>query len=164
MAVGNAGYGDAIKGATAAGDTAKAAGDTAKAASQASKAAALTKMSNIATSANKLNKYAPIIQGAAGALNSTSPQQPLNLGPAQEGIRNITPYVSPMIMNSKGKMGKKMSGAGGPANQSGYSNEDNEGMTPLMSGGAQQGPIMFRQQPLTQKAAFNYLGRYGINS
>jgi hypothetical protein len=147
MAVGNAGYGDAIKGATAAGNT--------------SKAASLTKMSNMATTAGKLNKYAPIIQGAAGALNSTSPQQPLNLGPVQEGIRNITPYMNPSMMKSYGELGREMRGIGRPKNQSGYSDED--ASAPLISGGA-EGPIMFRQQPFDQEAAFNYLGRYGINS
>ena len=164
MAVGNAGYGDAIKGAKAAGDTAKAAGNTAEAASQAAKAAKLTKFSNIATKADKLNKYAPLIQGAASALSATGPQQALNLGPVQEGLRELTPYLSPSMIKSYGRFSNQMRGDGRSMNQSGYSNEDNEGPTPLMSGGAQDGPIMFRQQPFDQEAAFNYLGRYGINS
>jgi len=32
------------------------------------------------------------------------------------------------------------------------------------AGGGEGGPIMFRQQPLAQEAAFNYLSRYGINT
>jgi hypothetical protein len=90
MAVGNAGYGDAIKGATAAGN--------------ASKAASLTKMSNLATTAGKVNKYAPLIQGAASALGATGRQAPLNLGPVQQGIRDVTPFVSPSMMRSYGQL------------------------------------------------------------
>jgi hypothetical protein len=164
MAVGNAGYGDAIKGATAAGDAAKTAGNTAEAASQASKAAALTKMSNIATTAGKVNKYAPLIQGAASALSATGKQAPLNLGPVQEGIRDVTPFVSPSMMRSYGQLGGQTRTTSGPLNQSGYSNIDGASPPPMFSGGGEGGPIMFRQQPLTQEAAFNYLSRYGINS
>jgi hypothetical protein len=150
MAVGNAGYGDAIKGATTAGN--------------ASKAASLTKMSNIATTAGKVNKYAPLIQGAASALGATGKQQPLNLGPVQEGVRAATPFVSPSMMRSYGQLGGQMRSTGGPANQSGYSNIDGASPTPFFADGGGEGPIMFRQQPLTQEAAFNYLSRYGINT
>ena len=153
MAVGNAGYGDAIKGATAAGD--------------ASKAASLTKMSNIATTAGKVNKYAPLIQGAASALGATGRQAPLNLGPVQQGIRDVTPFVSPSMMRSYGQLGREMRGEGGPMNQTGSSSMDRGGAAPtpfFSEGGGEGGPIMFRQQPLTQEAAFNYLSRYGINT
>jgi len=153
MAVGNAGYGDAIKGATAAGN--------------ASKAASLTKMSNIATTAGKVNKYAPLIQGAASALSATGKQAPLNLGPVQEGVRAATPFLSPSMMRSYGQLGREMRGEGGPMNQTGASSMDRGGAAPtpfFSDGGGEGGPIMFRQQPLSQEAAFNYLSRYGINS
>ena len=161
MATGNAGYGDAIKGATAAGDAAKAAGDTAKAADYAAKAAKLTKFSNIASTAGKVSKFSPLIQAGMSTMSSLGKQQPLDLGPVQQGIREATPYLSPSMMKSYGQMG----GGGGPANQSGYSNLD--GTPPPMfsgGGGGEDGPIMFRKQPLAQEAAFNYLSRYGINA
>jgi hypothetical protein len=167
MAVGNAGYGDAIKGATAAGDAAKAAGDTAKAADYAAKAAKLTKFSNMATTAGKIDKFAPLIQGAASALSATGKQQPLNLGPVQQGIRDVTPFVSPSMMRSYGQLGREMRGEGGPMNQTGASSMDRGGAAPtpfFSDGGGEGGPIMFRQQPLSQEAAFNYLSRYGINT
>ena len=170
MAVGNAGYGDAIKGAKAAGDAAKAAGDTAtaagntaeaasqasKAASQAAKAAKLTKFSNIATTASKLNKYAPIIQGAASALNATGKQDPLNLGSTQEAIRGITPYTTPGMMDSYRSI---TNGAYNPYNQSGSSKMDGESS----SSGGDSGPVQFQQQPFYAESAANYLGKYGIN-
>ena len=156
MAVGNAGYGDAIKGAKAAGDTAKAAGDTAKAADYASKAAKLTKFSNIATTAGKVTKFNPMIQAGMSAMNATGNQQPLNLGPIQEGVRGITPYINSSMMKSYGEM------AGGPSNKAGMS----WGSSPAGGGGGgggEDGPIQFRHQPIAQEAAFNYLSRYGVN-
>lgn len=158
MAVGNAGYGDAIKGATAAGDAAKAAGNTAEAAKQASKVASLTKMSNIATTAGKVSKFNPLIQGAATALSATGKQQPLNLGPTQEAIRGITPYTTPGMMDSYRSLGRELRGAGGPSNQTSYTNLDGEGP----SGGG-SGPVQFQQQPFYAESASNYLGKYGIN-
>lgn len=153
MAVGNAGYGDLGKAATAAGDV--------------DKAAKLAKFGSLADKAGKVNKYAPLIQGAASALSATGPQQPLNLGPIQQGIREATPFVSPSMMRSYGQLGGQMRGEGGPMNQTGYSSMDRGGAAPtpfFSDGGGEGGPIMFRQQPLTQEAAFNYLSRYGINS
>jgi hypothetical protein len=142
MVVGNAGYGDAIKGAKAAGDV--------------SKAAKLTKFSNIATTAGKITKFNPIIQAGMSAMNATGNQQPLNLGPIQEGVRGITPYINSSMMKSYGEM------AGGPSNKAGMS----WGSSPAGGGGGgggEDGPIQFRHQPIAQEAAFNYLSRYGVN-
>jgi hypothetical protein len=163
MAMGNAGYGDAIKGATAAGDAAKAAGDTAKVADYASKAAKLTKFSNVADKAGKVSKFNPLIQGAASALGSLGPQQPLNLGATQEAIRGFTPYTGPGMLNSYKELSREMQGEGRKRNQSGGSPMDSTvGSTPFF-GGQGEGPIQFSQQPLYQEAASNYLSRYGIN-
>ena len=149
MAMGNAGYGDAIKGATAAGD--------------ASKAAKLTKFSNIADKAGKVSKFNPLFQGASSAIGSLGPQQPLNLGATQEAIRGLTPYTGPGMLNSYRELNREMQGEGRKRNQSGSSPMDNTvGSTPFF-GGQGEGPIQFSQQPLHQDAASNYLSRYGIN-
>lgn len=149
MAVGNAGYGDAIKGATAAGDAAKA--------------AKLTKFSNIATTAGKVSKFNPLIQGAYSALSATGQQQPLNLGPTQEVIRGLTPYTTPAMIQSYKDLGREMKGEGGPSNQSSYTNLDGVGSTPFFGGQNDGGPIQFRQPPVYADSAQNYLSRYGIN-
>jgi hypothetical protein len=178
MAVGNAGFksgtkeaqelaGSAKKAAdlaTKTGDTAGAATKTAEAAKYAAKADRMAKMGNLASNAGKLNKYAPLAQGATSALSATGPQQAMDLGPVQQGIRGITPFLSPSMMKSYGELGREMRGAGGPSNQSNLTNLDGGSSSPLISGGAGEGPIMFRQQPLTQDSAFNYLSRYGINT
>jgi hypothetical protein len=175
MAVGNAGYSTGAQKAqeisanqkmaadllTKSGDKAGAAAKTAEAAKYAAKADRMTKMGNFANNAGKLNKYAPIAQGA---LSATGPQQAMDLGPVQQGIRGITPFLSPSMMKSYGELGREMRGAGGPSNQSNLTNLDGGSSSPLISGGAGEGPIMFRQQPLTQDSAFNYLSRYGINT
>jgi hypothetical protein len=175
MAVGNAGYSDGAEKAqgvagnqkmaadllTKSGDNAGAAAKTAEAAKYTAKADRMTKMGNFANNAGKLNKYAPIAQGA---LSATGPQQAMDLGPVQQGIRGITPFLSPSMMKSYGDFGREMRGAGGPSNQSSMTNLDGGSSSPLISGGAGEGPIMFRQQPLTQDSAFNYLSRYGINT
>jgi hypothetical protein len=158
MAVGNAGYGDAAKGAKAAGDTAKAAGDTAKAADYAAKAERLTKLGNVATKAGKITKFNPMIQAGMSAMNATGNQQPLNLGPVQQGIREATPYLSPSMMKSYGELGGR---GGGPSNQIGQTGTFSSSSG---GGGGEDGPIMFRHQPIAQESAFNYLSRYGINS
>jgi hypothetical protein len=151
MAVGNAGYGDAIKGATAAGD--------------ASKAASLTKMSNLATNAGKVSKFNPLFQAGMSTMGALGKQQPLNLGPTQEAVRGLTPYTTPGMMNSYRELGRELRGEGRGMNQSASSPMDRAvGSTPFFSEGMGEGPIMFRQQPLTQEAAFNYLSRYGINA
>lgn len=174
MAVGNAGFkggtkeaqelaGSAKKAAdlaTKTGDTAGAATKTAEAAKYAAKADRMTKMGNLATNAAKLNKYAPIAQGAASALGAGS-QGSLDLGPVQQGVRSITPFLGPSMMKAYGELGREMRGAGGPSNQTSLTNLDGGSS---MSGAGAEGPIMFRQQPLAQESAFNYLSRYGINS
>lgn len=145
MITGNAGYGDAIKGATAAGN--------------ASKAASLTKMSNIAATAGKVSKFNPLFQAGMSTMDALGRKQPLNLGPVQEGVRGVTPFLSPSMMKSYGQL----AGGGGPANQSGYSNMDGASPPSMFSGGEEDGPMMFRKHPLVQESAANYLGRYGIN-
>ena len=145
MAVGNAGYGDAIKGAEAAGN--------------ASKAAKLTKFSNIATKAEKLGKFNPIIQAGTSAIGSMGKQQPLDLGPAQEAIRGLTPYVSPSMTQSYKQLGQELSGEASPRRGTAMSGMDTGGM--YAGGGS--GPIQFQQQPIYAEGASNYLSRYGIN-
>ena len=108
MAVGNAGYGEGIKGAKAAGDAAKAAGNTAEAASQASKLATLTKLSNLATTAGKINKAAPFIQAANSMMSSQQQQNP-QIGEFQQAVRQMTPYTTPNIINAFGQYNNAMS-------------------------------------------------------
>lgn len=145
MVTGNAGYGDAIKGATEAGNL--------------SKAASLTKMSNIAGTAGKVSKFNPLFQAGMSAMDALGRKQPLNLGPVQEGVRGVTPFLSGSMMKSYGQL----AGGGGPANQSGYGNMGGAMSPSMFSGGEDDGPIMFRKHPLVQESAANYLGRYGIN-
>jgi hypothetical protein len=144
MAVGNAGYGDAAKAATAAGD--------------ASKAAKLTKFGNIASKAGKITKFNPLIQGASSAFQATGKQQPLNLGPTQEVIRGLTPYATPSMMESYRQLGEELSGAASPRRGTAMSEMDG---VSNYTGAA--GPIQFQQQPLYAEGASNYLSRYGIN-
>jgi hypothetical protein len=159
LAVGNAGYGSDISAATKGADAATAIGDTAKAAELTNKAAQLTKLSKIATTAGKVSKFAPLIQGGLTALQSTGQKQPLNLGPTQEVIRGLTPYTSPAMMESYKQLGKEIKNAGGPSNQTSYTNLDGE----MPTYGAEGGPIQFRQQPISAAEAYSYLNRYGIN-
>jgi hypothetical protein len=159
LAVGNAGYGSDISAATKGADAATAIGDTAKAAELTNKAAQLTKLSKIATTAGKVSKFAPLIQGGLTALQATGQQQPLNLGPTQEVIRGLTPYTSPGMMEGYKQLGREIKNAGGPSNQTSYTNLDGE----MPTYGAEGGPIQFRQQPISAAEAYNYLSRYGIN-
>jgi len=158
MAVGNAGYGSDIKAATEGAKAATAAGDLAKASELSSKAAQLGKLSKIATTAGKVSKFAPLIQGGISALQSTGKQQPLDLGPTQEAIRGITPYVTPAMMESYRQLGQELKGEASPRRGTGMS-----GMEGVQNYPSMGGPIQFQQQPLYAEGATNYLSRYGIN-
>lgn len=146
MAVGNVGYGDATKAATAAGETAKA--------------ARLAKFGNIADKAGKITKFNPMIQGARSAIGSIGQeQQPLNLGPAQEAIRGITPYVTPNMMEGYRQLGQELRGTA--SSRRGTGGTDMDGVDNYT---AASGPIQFRQQPFYASDAYNYLRNYGINA
>jgi hypothetical protein len=117
-----------------------------------------SKLAGLASGAGKLTKFNPLFQAGMSAINATGRQQPLNLGPTQEVIRGLTPYTSPAMMESYKQLGREIKNAGGPANQTSYTNL--EGAAPSYAG---EGPIQFRQQPISAAEAYNYLNRYGIN-
>lgn len=117
-----------------------------------------SKLAGLASKAGKLTKFNPLFQAGMSAMNATGRQQPLNLGPTQEAIRGLTPYTSPAMMESYKQLGREIKNAGGPANQTSYTNL--EGAAPSYAG---EGPIQFRQQPISAAEAYNYLNRYGIN-
>ena len=118
-----------------------------------------SKLAGLASGAGKLTKFNPLFQAGMSAMNATGQQQPLNLGPTQEAIRGLTPYTGPAMMESYKQLGREIKNAGGPANQTSYTNLD--GAMPTY--GAEGGPIQFRQQPISAAEAYNYLSRYGIN-
>jgi hypothetical protein len=158
MAMGNAGYGGGIKAATQGAEAATAAGDAAKAAQLTSKAAKLSKFSNIADKAGKVTKYSPLIQGASSAIGAMGPQQPLNLGPAQQFIRQATPFISPNMKEGYRQLGEELKGDGVRRRGTGGTEMDEE-----VSYGGGRGPIQFQQQPVYASDAYNYLRNYGIN-
>lgn len=146
MATGNVGYGDAAKAATAAGETAKA--------------ARLAKFGNIADKAGKITKFNPMIQGARSAIGSINEQQqPLNLGPTQEFIRQATPFLSPNMMEGYRQLQQEIRGTVSPRRGTGSSDMDEVENYPMTGG-----PIQFRQQPVYASDAYNYLRNYGINA
>jgi hypothetical protein len=118
-----------------------------------------SKLAGLASGAGKITKFNPLFQAGMSAMNATGRQQPLNLGPTQEAIRGLTPYTGPAMMESYKQLGREIKNAGGPANQTSYTNLD--GAMPTY--GAEGGPIQFRQQPISAAEAYNYLSRYGIN-
>jgi hypothetical protein len=117
-----------------------------------------SKLAGLASKAGKLTKFNPLFQAGMSAMNATGRQQPLNLGPTQEAIRGLTPYTGPAMMESYKQLGREIKNAGGPANQTSYTNL--EGGAPSYAG---EGPIQFRQQPISAAEAYSYLNRYGIN-
>jgi hypothetical protein len=118
-----------------------------------------SKLAGLASGAGKITKFNPLFQAGMSAMNATGRQQPLNLGPTQEAIRGLTPYTGPAMMESYKQLGREIKNAGGPANQTSYTNLD--GAMPTY--GAEGGPIQFRQQPISAAEAYSYLNRYGIN-
>ena len=146
MAMGNAGYGSGIEAATTAGNTAKA--------------AQLTKLSNMADKAGKISKFSPLIQGASSAIGAMGPQQPLNLGPTQEFIREATPFISPNMMEGYRQLQQEIRGTVSPRRGTGGTQMEEEGQEVSYGGG----PIQFRQQPVYASEAYNYLNKYGINA
>lgn len=118
-----------------------------------------SKMAGLASKAGKLTKFNPMIQGARSAVSSIGQErQPLNLGPTQEAIRGITPYVTPAMMESYRQLGQELKGEASPRRGTGMSGMDGVQNYPSMGG-----PIQFQQQPLYAEGATNYLSRYGIN-
>ena len=92
------------------------------------------------------------------AFRATQPQ-PLNLGPVQQAVREITPYASPGMMQGYRQLGEQIRGEAAPKRGTGMSPMDGV----QNYGGVQGGPIQFQAQPIQQAEAFNYLSRYGIN-
>jgi hypothetical protein len=118
-----------------------------------------SKMAGLASKADKLTKFNPMIQGARSAVSSIGQErQPLNLGPTQEAIRGITPYVTPAMMESYRQLGQELKGEASPRRGTGMS-----GMEGVQNYPSMGGPIQFQQQPLYAEGATNYLSRYGIN-
>lgn len=122
--------------------------------------AAGSKMAGFASKAGKLTKFNPMIQGARSAIGSIGQQQqPLNLGPAQEAIRGITPYVTPNMMEGYRQLGQEIRGTASPRRGTGATEMDG-----VDNYAAASGPIQFQQQPVYASDAYNYLRNYGINA
>lgn len=121
--------------------------------------AAGSKLSGLASKAGKIGKYNPLIEAARSAVGAMGPQQPLNLGPAQEAIRGLTPYVSPSVMQGYKQLGEELKGEGAKRRGTGGTDMDEE-----LSFGGGSGPIQFQQQPINAQGAYSYLRNYGINA
>lgn len=117
-----------------------------------------SKLAGLASKAGKLTKFNPLFQAGMSAMNATGRQQPLNLGPAQEAIRGLTPYTTPNMMEGYKQLGQQLAGEASPRRGTAMSGMD--GVENYPSAG---GPIQFQQQPLFAEGAANYLSRYGIN-
>lgn len=149
MAVGNAGYGEGIKGAKAAGDAAKTAGNAKEAASQASKLDTLTKLSNLSEKAGKINKAAPLIQAASQMI---APQSATPVGDFQQAVRQVTPYTAPNMISTFGQYKNALS----------QENAEQKGVVDGYTKGSDDTSI-FWNQPTLQQNAMDYLSKYGIN-
>ena len=122
--------------------------------------AAGSKMAGFASKAGKLTKFNPIIQGARSAVSSIGQErQPLNLGPAQEVIRQATPFLSPNMMEGYRQLGQEIRGTASPRRGTGATEMDGAENYPMTGG-----PIQFQQQPVYASDAYNYLKNYGINA
>ena len=117
-----------------------------------------TKMASFAQKAGKVSQFNPLFQAGMSAFRATQPQ-PLNLGPVQQAVREITPYTSPGMMQGYRQLGEQIKGEAAPRRGTGTSPME----APMSYGGVQGGPIQFQAQPIQQAEAFNYLSRYGIN-
>lgn len=118
-----------------------------------------SKLAGLAEKAGKITKYSPLIQGASSAIGAMGPQQPLNLGPAQQFIRQATPYISPNMMEGYKQLQQEIRGTVSPRRGTGGTEMDEE-----VSYGGGRGPIQFQQQPVYASDAHNYLRNYGINA
>lgn len=162
LAVGNVGYGGAIKAATKAGEAAKTAGNLAEAASFASKAEKLSKLSKIASTAGKISQFAtPAIGIAQAALtNPQTPTEGFGMNSFQSDPMNM-PMLMPMMGSQRaaaaGPSGgeAQKGGGGGSSSSAAYSG--------AYGGGGGEGPIQFRMPPIYQAESAQYLGKYGIN-
>ena len=117
-----------------------------------------SKLAGLADKAGKITKFNPIIQGARSAVGAIGPQQPLNLGPTQEVIRQATPFISPNMKEGYRQLGEELKGDGVRRRGTGGTEMDEE-----VSYGGGRGPIQFQQQPVYASDAYNYLRNYGIN-
>lgn len=117
-----------------------------------------SKLAGLASKAGKITKFNPIIQGARSAVGAIGPQQPLNLGPTQEVIRQATPFISPNMKEGYRQLGEELKGDGVRRRGTGGTEMDEE-----VSYGGGRGPIQFQQQPVYASDAYNYLRNYGIN-
>jgi hypothetical protein len=117
-----------------------------------------SKLGSFAQGAAKINKFNPLIQAGVSGFQATRPQA-LDLGPVQQAVRQVTPYVSPSMMQGYRQLGEELKGEANPKRGTGASSMEG----PISYGGVQGGPIQFQAQPFQQAEAFNYLSRYGIN-
>lgn len=118
-----------------------------------------SKLAGFASKAGKITKFNPMIQGARSAVGAMGPQQPLNLGPTQEVIRQATPFLSPNMMEGYRQLQQEIRGTVSPRRGTGSSDMDEVENYPMTGG-----PIQFRQQPVYASDAYNYLRNYGINA
>jgi hypothetical protein len=118
-----------------------------------------SKLAGFASKAGKITKFNPMIQGARSAVGAMGPQQPLNLGPTQEVIRQATPFLSPNMMEGYRQLQQEIRGTVSPRRGTGGTEMDEE-----VSYGGGRGPIQFQQQPVYASDAYNYLRNYGINA
>lgn len=149
MAMGNVGYGKGVEAATAAGN--------------ASKAASLTKLSNIATKAEKLAQYNPYINMASAAFQTNPMEAP---GMVANQITSLGAMAQPSRWyGSRVATGEEETAqaTGKKKRQSGYEDMEGYAYTPSI-GQPSEGPIQFRQQPVYAAEAYNYLNKYGINA
>lgn len=117
-----------------------------------------TKMASFAQGASKLNKYTPFLQAGLSAYQASRPQA-IDLGPVQQSIRSVTPFLNPAVMQGARELRDEIRGEAAPRRGTGMSPMDGV----MNYGGTQGGPIQFQSQPIQQAEAFNYLSRYGIN-
>jgi hypothetical protein len=119
-----------------------------------------SKLAGFASKAGKITKFNPMIQGARSAVGSINEQQqPLNLGPTQEVIRQATPFLAPNMMEGYKQLQQEIRGTVSPRRGTGSSDMDGVENYPMTGG-----PIQFQQQPVYASDAYNYLRNYGINA
>ena len=108
-------------------------------------------MSNLASNAGKVNKFAPIIQTANSMMSAQQPMSP-QVGDFQQAVRQFTPYTAPNMMSTFGQYKNALS----------QENADQKGGVSGFGGGSDDTSI-FWNQPTLQQDAMDYLNKYGIN-
>lgn len=115
-----------------------------------------SKLGAFAAGAGRVAKYNPLLQAGLSFLRRPQGQPPV--GGFQRGVREVTPFLGPGMMQSYKELGKELAGESDPSRGTGMSMMDG-----VQNFGGEGGPIQFQSQPIQQQNAFNYLSRYGIN-